>query len=619
VVLSRHLAATKSQLLSNVNVTSRALSLYARTGIPRNGSLLRAPHPDAPASGFPTGVTALKRVGVTQAELRERFWDLERGYGIFAAFDAELLSAFFPPTLWPALTTMIVEGPGPAAERAERAYNGYARKLVPANKRRREGRPARGTVRHLRDMYLSLFRVIVDLRRRNFRCDALEFWTGVPELPMPETEMAPGLDTEGPRPELLREKCAELNLDIRRRLRMGPEDDELSALERMPESCILFRGLFGPLRNRVVLEGIVLTNSRRKAFADLWVRHYVPDQHGPAPDYRVGPALLMRPGKSVLPNVVRAKHIPAEFAAHIDVYLAFLRRAAAARRSDKPHRKRHLGPDRVPEDFPLIVSGQTNFRALGEHGIGSLLSGVLPSRNGAGGRRPLIVRESGMNEDLTAEQRVWVGYNAHSYRHTASQLAERAGELWEKEHPANGSLPRATPALYAYALDDQTPPGDPLRAIYGDKKKESAYELLAGRAIEGIWRLLTTDEGARKRLNSAAYAETWRRRREAERGLASVFERANRISLERDPGGTIEERLAYQTRVTKVLIQSVLCQNQLGEELRKAEAHLKDLRYDEALWERIPDDAPPGSERVDIKELEASLACKFGATASRIT
>jgi hypothetical protein len=437
---------------------------------------------------------------------------------------------------------------------------------------------------------------------------------------MPEMEMGPELDTEGPRPELLRQKWAELNLDIRRRLRIGPEDDELSALERIPDSCILHRGLFGPLRDRVVLGGMVLTNSRRKAFADLWVRHYVRERHGPAPDYRVSPALLMRPRKSLAPNVVRAKPIPAEFAAMIDVYLAFLHRAAAARRSGKPYSRPHLDPGGVPEDFPLIVSGQTTFRALGEHGIGILLSGTLPTRDGStcGGRRPLIARESGMNEDLTAEQRVWVGINAQAYRHTSSQLAERAGELWEKEHPANGSLPRATPALYAYALDDQTPPGDPLRAIYGDKKKESAYELLAGRAIEGIWRLLTTDEGARKRLNTAAYAEAWRRCREAERGLASVFARANRISREPDPGGTVEERLAYQTRVTKVLVQSVLCQNQLGEELRREEAHLKDLRYDEALWERIPDAAPPGTEHVDIKKLEASLAREFGARSSRL-
>jgi hypothetical protein len=70
--------------------------------------------------------------------------------------------------------------------------------------------------------------------------------------------------------------------------------------------------------------------------------------------------------------------------------------------------------------------------------------------------------------------------------------------------------------------------------------------------------------------------------------------------------------------VTKVLIQSVLSQNQLGEELRKAEAHLKDLPYDERLWESIPDKAPPGTEHVDVEKLEASLAREFGTRASRL-
>lgn len=610
VILSRYLAATKSQLLSSVNVTSRALSLYGRTGIPRNGKLMRAPHAKLPSNRFPTGETALRGAGLTQDELRAHFSALEHTSGIFAALDSDLLDAFFPRALWPVLTTMLHDGPGGAAERAERAVDAYAQQRVPANKRRRDGPHARGTVLTMRDAYLRLFRTIVWLQRREFQCEALRPWTAVPPLRMPLADAASGLDTQGPRPELLRHRWAEQTAEIRRRLRVAPGEDELAALERLPASCLLHRGLFGLLRDRVVLGLMVVTAGRRKAIADLRLSDYVREHIGPAPDYRVSPVLLLRPRKSLPANIVRPKPIPIEFAEMLDVYLAFLRRAAAVRKSDQPHRRPHLRPEAIPDDFPLIVSGAATFRALGAHGLGILCSGIMPSgkANGCGGRRPLIVRESGMNADLSPEQREWVGYNATAYRHTGSQLAERAGELWEKEHPAGGSRAQIPPALYASALQDQKPPGDPLRATYGDKNVESAYEILSGRAIEGIWRLLTTREGARKRINADAYARAWRRCRELERELASIRERADRIYREAGPLGSVRRQLAYLTSAMKLLVQTLDYATRLGEELAREEARLKDLRYDERLWECVPDDAAPRSDYVDIEKLEQELA-----------
>src|SRR5207253_467096 len=105
--------------------------------------------------------------------------------------------------------------------------------------------------------------------------------------------------------------------------------------------------------------------------------------------------------KSLAGNVVRPKAIPAEFASMIDVYLAFLQRAADARRTGKAHLRGHLRPGPTPDNFPLIVSSPTGFQPLGAHGIGILLSGIIPQgrANTAGGRRPLIVREGGLNED----------------------------------------------------------------------------------------------------------------------------------------------------------------------------------------------------------------------------
>jgi len=603
-VLSRFLAGTRSKRLSVVNVTCRALAMYGNTGIPRNGHLLPPPYLDIPAADCPTGPTALKRAGLTQAKLRGLFRGLEDSHGIFAAFDDDLLAAFFPPVLWPVILTMILDGPGVATERAERAVRRYAGTLVPATKRRGEGPPARGTVLHFRDSYHGVFRVLVQFSVAHFPFEPLADWVGTPTVRMPDVEMWPGLKNEGPRPELLRQKWDELTVDIARRLGISPGDDELAALEAMPESRILFSGLFYPLRARVVLGLMVLTAGRVDAIAELFVSDYEAKHIGPPPDYRTGPALLVRPGKHLPASVVRAKAIPLEFAAKIDVYIAFLRRAAGAARIRKPH----LCPDRIPDDFPLLVSRPTTFQALGQAGIRNMLSGVL--HKGRVQTRPLIVRESGMNENLTAQQREGVGYNPGAYRHTASQMAERAGEIWEKEHPTGGSQPKPTPAMYASALQDHKPPGDPLRALYGDKNVEAAYELLSGRAIEVMWRLLTTDDGARRRIDTDAYAETWRRCRDLERERAAVRARADAIYREPDAAGSTDQRLAYQTRAIKVLFEALDHAGRLGEALRREEGRLKDLRYDESLWLCIPDDAPPRTEYVDIAALEASLAAE---------
>ena len=59
-----------------------------------------------------------------------------------------------------------------------------------------------------------------------------------------------------------------------------------------------------------------------------------------------------------------------------------------------------------------------------------------------------IVRTSGLNPDTPPEHRPYLGYNAMAYRHTASQLAERAGELWNHDHPARCRDPKTGRATY---------------------------------------------------------------------------------------------------------------------------------------------------------------------------
>jgi hypothetical protein len=554
-----------------------------------------------PPGSHTSGRTALKRLGTSQDALRERLRALEDRHGTFAAFDPELLQVFFPIALWGVITTMITDGPKTACERAQHAIRLYARTTVRATKRRREGPPARSTGELYRTFFRKVFSIFVDLSVAEFPFALLSKWTAVPKLEMPDAEWHDGLDTQGPRPELLRQKFRALNNDIARRLGVEPGEDELAALEAMPWERAKAAGLALLLRARVVLGLMVLLGGRVQAIADLLLSDYVKERIGPPPDYRTGPALLLRPGKRLPANRVRPKPIPPEFAAMIDTYLAYMRRAIADARANAPHKC----PTRMPDDFPLLIANRYTLSPLGARGIRDLLSGVAYAERNF--RRPLIARESGFNQDLPAEKRAWIGYHPHAYRHTNSPMAERAGELWELAHPTTGAQPKPPPGLYATALQDQEPEGDPLRALYGDRNTEAAYELLSGRAIEGIWKLLTTDEGARKKIDTDAYADTWRRCRTLERERAAVLARADDVYREPDGGGSTDERLAYQTRAMKVLFESLDYADRLGEELRREEARLKDLRYDEALWVCIPDDAPPRTEHVNIEALEASL------------
>jgi hypothetical protein len=601
IVLSRCIAGPRSRQLATVTVASHGLELYASTPVIRNGRQSSTPRLVLAPGSHTTGATALKRLGITQDALREKLRVLEDRHGEFAAFDRELLEVFFPPALWPVITTMITDGPKTACERAERAVRLYARTTVRATKRRREGPPARSTVDLYRTFFAKAFSIFVDLCLADFPFAPLTKWTAAPKIEMPDIELHGGLDTQGPRPGLLRQKWTELNAEIAQKLKIKPGEDELAALETLTWGGTKAAGLAMALRARVVLGLMVLTAGRVQAIADLRVSDYEKERIGPPPDYRTGPCLLVRPGKRLPPSAVRPKAIPPEFAAMIDVYLAYMRRAIADARASTPHKC----PEKMPDDFPLLMANRYTLSPLGARGIRDLLSGVSYGERGL--RRPLIAREGGLNQDLPAEKHEWVGYNPHAYRHTGSQMAERAGELWENTHPTTGAEPKPPPGLYASTLQDQKPPGDPLRAIYGDRNTEAKCEVLSGRAIEGIWKLLTTAEGARKKIDTDAYIATWRRCRALEQERAAGRARADAIYREPDVAGTAEERHAYQTRAMKVMFENLDYADRLGEELRREEARLRNLRHDESLWECIPDDAPPRTEHVDIEALEASL------------
>lgn len=243
-------------------------------------------------------------------------------------------------------------------------------------------------------------------------------------------------------------------------------------------------------------------------------------------------------------------------------------------------------------------------------------------RGVAGGRkkRALVRRDPRhMHRRLTEEQHARCGYTPHEYRHLANKLAERSGEIWNKRYPATGSDPNPPVPYYAAALLDNGSIDNDLRALYGDLRAPAMLEVLAGRAAEIGWQLLTTDLGLRKRPDLAAYErETTRLRqieddeRRLERSAQKLQARYTRCG-QRTPRAPKDDRIdeilrrqEEQLAAIDELKEMVLESSRITHELvalsrQKADTIIKvDMfRFDQTTWLPVPDSEPPGAEHVD--------------------
>lgn len=600
-VFSRYLATPRRHSPADTHVLGQMLARYAHA--PAFIGATQLPPIDASLSpgGVRDGETGLRRLGWLQDDVRERFQDLEDTLGPLARFDRETLDGFGLLPFQHVLAAMIADGPGIAAQRAERALRATARTPVRATARRPSGPPCKQTIVRRRDELRRLMGVIVTMRRLEYPAPQLERWVAIPPVRVPD--MAPlKLDTSGVPFPLLRRRAHELDAEIASALRLRAGEDELAALETLPRWAGW--GLFRLLRERVVLDLLIYTVGRAGAIGRLLVDDLHLEHVGPPPDLLAWAVLLLRPAKALHQNVARPKPIPPDVVRHILVLHAWTER----------YRRLQLG---LPEEqaplqrhHPLLAASPKTLRPLGGHGVQAIARGShYAGRDGerrSGHRLPLIARGSGLNPDLPAEKHRFVGYNTLAYRHTASQLAERAGEIWNREHPSTGGEPSIPPALYATAIQDHKPPGDPLRATYGDRNTEAAYELLSGRAAQGIWRLMNTREGARKvpDLEAIRDAVTLRAALQSEeRLLQQRSEELYRSQPPEDP----TQQLAHLTRLTQELHHQHDLIGRCKDRVRELDLRLQQLRLDEHSFIELPDDAPTDLERVDLDVLAASF------------
>jgi hypothetical protein len=141
----------------------RGLAYYAqaRRGGDGDGHTITRTVPLGP---WPDARAALRRLGVTQRALHEELERREDAGDPHATLDEEVLVEFFPKPLWPVLQSLILDGPREAKLCAERALRQYARRVVPATKRRAEGPPSRGTVDLMHTAFTRIFKLLAELR-----------------------------------------------------------------------------------------------------------------------------------------------------------------------------------------------------------------------------------------------------------------------------------------------------------------------------------------------------------------------------------------------------------------------------------------------------------------------
>lgn len=598
IIFSRYLGAGKAKNFGKTNQLCHALAEVGRTRVVRDGVAQAAPFPTLRRGPWPSGPATGEALAVSQRELREQLEQDEEERGVFAALPSEIVEAFFPSELWPVLETLIKDGPGGAAERAERALRALSKVQVAANKRRPAGPPAKSTLANHQGVLKRIFAELVTLREQQPQSRLLDAWLSVPRIKVPDVPPVTR-DTDGPPLAALRKALRDLEDEVAVKIGRRAGETDLEALARMSNTRLVHHRLLPEIRGRVALGLLLVTGARIGALAALRRQDYLADHQGPAPEYRRGAAIKLRPGKTLHEDYVRIKPIPAELASWIEFYFEFLDRSQAVLN----HWKKAEGtPPSYGPNTPLLVRGRQNPDGWHEQSIGRWVSGKSPSpATKQGGMRPLIPRLAGANPEDPIERQQWCGYNPHAYRHSASQLAERAGREWNKQHGAASPEQVFAPSLWASSLLDHEPREDRLRALYGDRSGESLREVLSGRAADGIWALLATDAGARKRPDVDRFLRM-RELIDTLDGEKSHLEAKLDLLKQQTPDGP--QALGVDHFRFSVIQDDI---RKIVERLVAAHETLNYVRYDERAWIALPDDAPQGSELVDWPSVEQQV------------
>jgi integrase len=557
VALSWVIAGSKSKTADNVSQLTSAVAACCRVEAYRDGELVPAAHPELPA-GWPAGRTALRRLGIGRTDI-ESYWVGARTRSADACLPLAWVLAFVPAPLWNAVLTVIRWGPTEAAMRLEDAVIELAQQPVArATRRRAAGVPiSAGTIRTRVTAVHQLFRALVELRTRaltransGLSVSLLEPWIVRPERPdLERCGARPArLDTSGPSFAALQAMLEQLDREV---------------ANAKPGSRY-FR-----LRRRAVAGLLLAHGSRFVALRMLDVADYRPCYT--FSDGSTGAAMVYRPGKSRHAEETHVVAIPTELANWLEAWIVYTGRELG---EQSP-----LWPAKKPKPGEMVarINASAFARMIGGH-----------AATDGTGSRPLLSR--GDNP--------YIGYNPHAFRHSAYQMARRAGAQALLENPL--AYAHLSPDDFARAVV-----GHGLIRGTGDFYRDLDQEVLARIAVDQAWqalRLLPTPSG----LDVAAIHEACTRLEI----LGAALDECNveRVALETAQHAL---RRAHKSSCGDELHAAMLESNALVFELARLQVKIADLSarmetahgdLERALIVEVP------LERCSVAEHEAALA-----------
>lgn len=437
---------------------------------------------EGPAGAWPNGRAVLRWLGMRPEEI-DQAWLLAEGSDSLLPY--EIVAAFVPPRLWPALYQIIIEGPFACWERHRVVLQAWAggKEVDGTPRDPRGGR--KSTLEHgglsagsIETMIVPLFGFMhaIDSVRRSCaggklsHADAslqlLAKWSkdDFPDRPTAEALGACPANTNRDAPSL---RLVRLKLQL-----LCVEIDILK------QTAAGRWRLFQPLRDRALIAALAITGLRREAFNNLDEGDFIEAYSFPD---AVGPAIVPRPGKTLSRHLKRPKGIPLVLYEWIREYTDFAGTTGE-----------HDCPLWLPTDLP----DRERRRRMNEESISAAVRSCFDVEK----RRALFDPRKSALERAYSEEHDGRVYSPHQLRHLAEQVGFVVGMDWLQENRSvllehGGGLP-SNPQVFPDALLDHK------MKDLGDRYKDVASE--RGRlrwariCALGIGEYLIGERGARQ-------------------------------------------------------------------------------------------------------------------------